>query len=192
MNYNESELFIPIKTMLIKMGYQVAAEVPIPGWNANCDLAAENNGITIAVEMKMSLTKHVIQQAYRNKMNANCAYAAISTTPKNLDVAQKHGIGIISVKNGISKIILKAEENDLSSRWYKHYAERFKNDIIRLSKLNNIGGYPQMKGEGPRIECQKRVDIYLKDNPNSTWREIYKNVPSHYCNSHSMAGAINK
>lgn len=186
----EKELYNPIKTYFNRKKYKVSSEVPIPCWFACCDLVAYNDNEIIAVEMKMSLTKAVIHQAHRNQMNSDKVYAAVPTKPRSLEYASLLGVGVIVVKDDNVEIIL---ESGIFKRESK-YTDQFKQQAEERFKYNRdeIGGLPTLKGVGPRIECQKRVDYYLIDHPNASWKEIYANVKNHYCNYKSMAGAIIK
>lgn len=186
----EKELYLPLKNFFEKQEYKVVAEVPIPCWFACCDLVAFNDNEIIAVEMKMSLTKTVIHQAYRNQNNSNKVYAAVSTRPRDLNYASKLGIGVIKVKNNTVEILLESGDFKRQGK----YIDQFRQQALSIlsNTPNSIGGLPTLKGIGPRIECRKRVTEYLIKNPNASWKEIYKNVKNHYCNYKSMKSAINQ
>lgn len=64
MNLREKELFPPLKKYFNDRGYKVFVEVPC---QYRCiDFVAVNDDEQIAVEMKISLNKQVVNQAYNN------------------------------------------------------------------------------------------------------------------------------
>jgi hypothetical protein len=53
-----------------------------------------------------------------------------------------------------------------------------------------VGGVPNMLGIGIAQDVQRRVDAYRLAHPNATWKEIYKNVPSHYDSFKNMYSSL--
>ncbi len=186
MGLNEVKLYNPVKTLFENYGYIVKAE--IPSYNSCMDLVAYNHGCLIAVELKMSMTKGLIHQAYNNTLSCDLSYVAIPTTPRNIERCKKWGIGIICIKDEIACIILDARAI------FKPFANSKKRTLeyCECRDSNIIGGLPNLKGEGPAQECYKRVSDYRERNPKATWREIFIEVPNHYANYLSMCGALRK
>lgn len=182
----ESKLFNPIKLLFESRNYNIFTEINI--LYSCIDVIALKNNIIISIEMKMSLTKKLIRQAYTHKLFSNYVYVAVKTKPikKSIDRCKKYGLGIICVKNDKAFIILESKENN---DFYSNYRKILTKRCLQ-SKNNKIAGLPQLKGIGPRIDCKKRVKEYLKLNKNATWKEIFNNVSNHYCNYKSMACAI--
>ena len=181
----ECKLYEPIKLFFESQGFSVYPEIPL--LYSCIDIVAIKDNIIIAIEMKMSLSKKVVQQAWTHKIFSNYVYVAIPTNPKNSSISKciKYNLGIIRVKNDIVKILKEAPKND---KFYGNYRQQL---IKRCLKSDNkIAGLPVVKGVGPRIDCKKRVKEYLKNNPNASWKKIYENVPNHYCNHNSMRSAL--
>lgn len=184
-NYREYKLYEPIKIFFESQGFSIYPEIPL--LYSCIDIVAIKDNIIIAIEMKMSLSKKVIRQAWTHNIFADYTYVAIPTNPRNPEKCIKRKIGIIQVKNDIAKILYKAPKND---KFYGNYRQQL---IKRcLESDNKIAGLPVVRGVGPRIDCKKRVKEYLKNNPNATWKQIYKDVSNHYCNHNSMRSAIGK
>ena len=136
--------------------------------------------------MKMALTKKVIHSAFLNKLQSDYSYVAIPTNPKNIEKCKIHGIGIIRVNKNRIKVILKPKISNILNNYVK---TRFIKNCKKCG-TDGIGGLPMLKGQGPAIECSKRVIEYLKRNPKSTWKNIFKNVNNHYSNYKSMYNAL--
>lgn len=179
----ECKLYDPVKLLFESMGYSVYAEIPIL---FSCvDIGALKDNIIVAIEMKMSLTKKVIDQAYTHNIFADYTYIVVPTNPRSTEECIKRSIGIIQVKNDKASIIVKAKK---INKFYANYRKIF---IKRCLQSNiEIAGLPVLKGQGPRIECRKRIKEYLKINPKATWKQIYNNIPNHYSNYKSMACAV--
>jgi len=184
MKLYEYKLYEPIKKLFESQGYCVYAEIPFI--NSHVDVVAIKDDIIIAIEMKMSLTKKVIQQSYTHNLFANYRYVAIATNPIKIERCTKYGIGIIQIKNNNAIILIESQKND---NFYGNYRNIFLKKCMAY-KNNNIAGLPNLKGIGPKIDCKKRVIDYIKNNPNASWQEIYKNVYNHYCNYKSMRSAL--
>lgn len=96
---NESELFLPVKTMFENMGYQVNAEVK------DCDVTAVKDDELIITELKKSLSVTLLAQGLRRQKTGAVTYVAIPK-PKNyspktfkdtLYVLKKLELGLIFV-----------------------------------------------------------------------------------------------
>jgi len=68
--------------------------------------------------------------------------------------------------------------------------ERSKRGPNDMGNEAGVAGLPTLKGEGPRLDCAKRVSEYLLENPDATWKGIYRDVDNHYCSYASMRGAV--
>lgn len=184
MGLNEVKLYNPVKELFEKYGYEVKAEIPF--YNSPIDLVAYSGNCIISVELKMSLTKHLIHKAFLNQLLSDFSYVAIPTKPKNIEKCIKSGLGIIQVKENKAEIILDAT---YKMKPMKHY----KKNILAWCGIRDpkmIGGRPNLKGEGPAIECSKRVKKYKEKYSRATWKQIFENVDNHYCNHNSMYCAL--
>jgi hypothetical protein len=179
----EYKLYEPIKKYFERKGFAVYPEVPM--FSGCVDIGLIKKDIVMAIEMKMALSKKLIYQAYTHKLYADYVYLAIPTKPRDLSVCIKQGFGIIRVVNDKIEIILEPIKSNLVSK----IKDKFINNCQRCG-TEGIAGLPMLKGEGPAIECSKRVKKYLEKNPNATWKEIFKNVANHYSNYNSMCSAL--
>ena len=184
MKLREIELYNPVKELFEKYGYEVKAEIPF--YNSPIDLVAYSGNCIISVELKMSLTKHLIHKGFLNQLFSDFSYAAIPTKPRNIDKCIKSGLGIIRVKDGKAEILLDAS---FKIKPLSHY----KKNILAWCDVRDpemIGGKPMLKGEGPAQDCYKRVLEYMEKNPTAKWKQIFENVDNHYCNRNSMYNAL--
>jgi len=182
---HEYKLYQPVKKLFESKGYSIYTEIPVLHSNRYVDIGVLKDNIVIAIEMKMSLTKKVIWQAHSCNLFADYIYIAIPTKPRDIEKCTKYGIGIIQIINQEAHILVEAKKIET---WYNNYRK----DFIKmcLQSNNNMAGLPTLKGQGPRIECIKKVKEYLLNNPKASWKELYNNIPNHYCHSKSMNCAL--
>ncbi len=182
----ETELAKPVADWMRSQGYTVYAEVPLFGRCLDFVGIKERN--IICVELKISLTKYLIRQAYTNQLITTEVYVGVGTKPRktSIDLCRKYGLGVLSVKNNTVTIMLKPTQR------YEPMSGQRKQlvGLCKLLKPSDDAGKPQQAGEGPAQDCQKRIDEYRKIHLNATWKEIYRNVPNHYSNVSSLYGAM--
>lgn len=187
---SEINLAGPVIKHFVDMGYKYAQE-----W-FNVDLVFFKNDHIIAVELKKSLSKKVIFQAWNDYYYAHLAYAAVGTMPRatSLEKAKEHGIGVIAVNTGGIEILLPAPKKKEATNWRDKCLKQLKEADEKgyLCNKDIIAGRPNMRGEGPAQICKRRVNEYLKTHPNATWKEIYANVQNHYSSFRSMQSALSK
>jgi len=182
----ETELARPVADWMRSRGYTVYAEVPLSG---RClDFVGINGMDVICVELKTSLTKYLIRQACTNRLVTKEVYVGVGTKPRksSVDLCKRYGIGVLSVKSNIVVVVIKPTQR------YEPWSPQRRQlvDVCNLLGPSDCAGKPQQAGEGPAQDCQQRIDEYRKTNPRATWKEIYKNVPNHYCNVSSLYGAM--
>lgn len=182
----ETELAKPVADWMRSLGYIVYAEVPLFG---RClDFVGIREREVVCVELKTSLTKHLVWQACMNQLITTEGYVAVGTSPRktSIDLCKKYGLGVLSVKNSNVSVVLRP-----TLRYEPMSGHR--KQLLSLCKLlgpSDDAGKPQQAGEGPAQDCQQRIDEYRKTHPNATWKEIYRNVPNHYSNMNSLYGGM--
>ena len=149
-------------------------------------MVAQKGDILIAIEMKVCLTKKVIRQAYFATLETPWCYAAIRSNPtkKGIEKAKNIGIGIIKVTDKVEIIL---DPNPISKSWRN--GNKIKS-ILSQIEPGGIGGMPCIRGVGPAQSVFDEVQKYKETRPKATWRELYKNIPNHYCSSSSMYNAM--
>lgn len=185
----ETELFNPIKDWLKAQSYKVYAEVsnPVAG-TCLIDVVGVKDRLTIAIEMKLSLSKTVITQAYRARMVANKVYCAVPCDPKQkgIEECKKYGVGILKISDKVEILLECPEENN-------HFFEQYsliKNRNFDTMEEGVEAGMPCEKGVGMTYDLCNAIREYQKTNPNATWKEIYKNIDNHYSSPNSMASSL--
>ena len=178
----EKDLFPPLQAWLHKKGYKVYTEVP--SWGYSMDVVADppDNSSQIALEMKMSLTKHLIKQACYGQAKTGIAYVVIPTKPKEKSIQEckKQGLGIIQVvDNEIIELLKPEKVNTIIERI----------DFTGIEE-GETAGIPAAKGQGMAQQCLIRIKHYLKTHPKAKWPEIYDNVYNHYSSYRSMASSM--
>ena len=109
----ETDMAEPVGKWLKERGYTVYAEV-FSFWRI-IDLVGSKNGEIVAVEMKLSLTKNLLRQAYRALLHAHYTYVAVPTRPRETGVekCRKHGIGVLMVTDNGTEELLPAVKHGL-------------------------------------------------------------------------------
>jgi hypothetical protein len=188
----ESDLSRPVSEWMISLGYKPYAEVPWPTDNRPIDLVGRKGTELLTVELKVSLTKKLIHQAYMCDLITDKRFAAIGTKPKTkgIEECRRLGIGLLSVTDNQVVVILEPRETQPATTWVRNsYAEAVHKNLDVMTP-NGVGGLPCRKGEGPAQECYERVQAYLALNPHARWKEIFGAVHNHYGSPNSMCGAM--
>lgn len=184
----ESEMSLPVMAWLDSLGYVPYAEVP--HYESCVDIVAvrDPGPVLIAVEMKTSLTKRVVGQAYMAGLFAEYSYCAVLSKPResSLRTCRDRGVGVVRVEGGKVEILAEPEKSKLL------YARSTLAVVARLRSRppGGVAGKPALKGVGPAQDCARRVARWRREHPGSTWREIYANVENHYSSLESMRGAL--
>lgn len=185
----EVDLSEPVRLWLESRGYEAYAEVPflysIPDWLGK----HREDGTTIAVEMKRSLTRAVMHQVYTLNLACEFVYVAVGTRPrqKGIDRCTKHGIGVLSVVDGVVHVVAESvtRKNFPGKAWKRQLLER-----LKLCEPGGVAGKPTELESGPAQDCYERVQEYKRLHPKATWDEIFENVANHYASTRSMAGSM--
>jgi hypothetical protein len=148
---SETELYEPVKQMLIELGYTVRAEVN------HCDIVAYRDGDKepVIVELKKTFNLQLIFQVLERLKLSESVYAAIEYDPKKrvstsfswndaIRLCRKLGIGLIGVQFYKRKKpavdILCEPGTQVPMRRSSIGAKRLQNEFIRRSGDYNIGG----------------------------------------------------
>lgn len=181
----ERDMSIHVIRWLDNYGFTCYAE--FPNYNSPVDIVGVQYKpfYTIAVEMKVCLTKGVIKSAIMNQTRFNESWCVVSTNPRDLSKCIKFGLGVATVCEDKIIILLDPKWNEVS----KYYTDR---NYALANKLvpGGVGGVPCMKGIGPARDVLRRIDEYKKEHPCATWKELFKNIPNHYYSQNSMYGAM--
>ena len=190
---NEADLSAPVSAWMIAQGYTPYAEVFFPHCNRMIDLVGRNNARSlIVIELKRSLTQGVIHQAYAADLITNQNYAAVGTTPtrKGIEECAKLGIGLLKVQAGRVEPILTPSEKLLRVDWARTNYENEMHKNLDVHTPHGIGGLPARKGEGPAQDCYDRIALWREKNQRAKWKDIYREVPHHYCSLASLRSAM--
>ena len=140
----ETELYEPIKTYLLKNGYNVQAEVK------NCDIAYLENKKLVVIEMKKSFNLKLLYQAIDRKTFADKVFVAINRpksfkkreTKHMLKILKAMDIGLISVSldSPLKSVEIILEPKDEKLRKKTRKRTMVLNEINRRNLDLNIGG----------------------------------------------------
>ncbi len=183
--FKESDLYQPIKDWLEKQGFRVYAEVMFQ--YSTIDVVGRKGDEIISVELKRSLSQSVVRQAMLAGNFSDSAYAAVPTNPRSLEFPKRIGIGVLQVRDHGRVVTLL--EPTRSKPLGQHKANLLKM-MDEGWEWGDLGGVPNIKGEGPARDCMKRVEEYRAIHPKATWKDIFANVPNHYHSYKSMYGAL--
>ena len=186
----ESDMFMPIRDWLKSKGaIKVCTEIYLYDTPADIVALMPEDKILV-IEMKKSLTKHLIRQAHGHYCFSNYTYIAVATKPRmaRMNLKCNEGIGVLSVKDNKVLLLRESEYND------EIYAVNYKDkeiiDLLKQMPEGEESGLPTQKGDGTAKATCRRIIEYLEIHPNATWKEIYKDVPSHYSNYKSMQNSM--
>lgn len=180
----ETDLYGPVKAWLKSQGCtKVVPEVPF--YYSPIDAVGIAKDLVIGVELKVSLTAHLIRQASTIQVACDRVYVGVPTNPRNLSRATKIGLGVLRIHDG-EVVVLSESDNRHMMHWNK---ERIAEMCARMSE-EGVGGVPCLDGVGPAQDCKRAVDEYRAKNPKATWRELFENVPNHYASHDSMRNAL--
>jgi hypothetical protein len=187
----ETDLSEPISLWLINLGYTPYTEVPVPYCARRVDFIARKNSELLAIELKQTLTKAVIHQAYICDLITPLRYAAVGTLPRPAGIKRcsELGIGLLSVINQQVSVILEPEIRHSIRRDRNHHPSSIHNLLDRTTP-HGIAGRPCLKGEGPAQSCFNKVTEYRKQHPRASWKQIFAAVPNHYANEKSLASSM--
>ena len=102
MKIKESDLFPAVKEWLEERGYEVYSEVKCKGNSGRADVVGKSGNLITVVEMKISVSLALIEQAFRWKRLANYVYVAIPKPQKGVHwfaarMLRREGIGILFI-----------------------------------------------------------------------------------------------
>lgn len=188
-NMRENKLAEPVGKWLERQGYTVYQEVCPPFASGYfTDIVGNKERYIISIELKMSLTKQVIQQAYTKSIFSHEVYVAVASNPKesSIDKCKKHNVGVLQITSNTVTVLHHPQNNNP----HDGYALK----LIERLKLMNPGydqaGLPSLAGTGPNKAVCDVVREYLIEHPNANWEELYDNVPNHYASKQSMQTSL--
>lgn len=183
----ESDLSRPIMTWLRGRGFTPYAEIPPPYASASIvDIVGVRGEEIVAVELKRSLTRRVVHQAYTHQLFAHQVWVAVGTRPrkKSKQAPRQEQIGVLSVRDGVVYVVRHASYRENFP--LEHYARRMR-EKLAWREPGGTAGVPCLKGVGPAQDCYDRVQEFKREHPKATWQEIFEKVPNHYASARSMA-----
>ena len=183
----ETNLAKPVADWLRSRDCTVYSEIPF--YTRCLDMVGLNPTEVIVVELKLSLSKKVINQAVIAHLATNDVYVGISTNPrpKSIELCRKYHVGILAIREGKVSELLKP--NQAGQIWDS--ARQHLRDNALSAGPSDIAGLPMMSGCGPAQAVGEMVREYVSKNRKANWREIFENVPNHYSNYKSMCCAMN-
>lgn len=168
-------------------GWYMVCEVY--GHGHNVDAAGLRGSEIIAVEAKLSFNQSLKLQLQENRRLADYVLAVVHkrVSKENRAWCMERGIGIWLVDPNVAVIneLEFAQQEETFPSMIRTFVER-----INRWDATIEGGKPNLLGVGVAQDVQKRVDEYKLLNPKATWKEIFKNVPSHYANHKNMYSAL--
>ena len=183
----EVDLGRTVISWLESSGYQVWQEVPVRYYPATIDIVAWRSDDTypMLIELKRSLNEKVLMQAAQRRYLSDSVWCAtFSKKPRNLPLAKRWGLGILSVSESGVAVLCEPSFGGRMPR-LDLWRERLCLDAARANHAE--AGSPS---PAPAALCEERVLQYRAENPDATWRETYDAVPNHYASPQSMAGAM--
>jgi hypothetical protein len=186
----ETDLAEKVVNWLKEQGWEVYQEVT---YGSVADIVATKNNIIWIIECKTAFGIQVINQALAW---VGCAHYISIAVPHiahyNKQLILKYlPIGLITVRStptwegkSVDEIVKSPGQKNilLIETFRKHLCEEQK---TWAKAGNNCGDRFT-----PFKNTVKHIEIYLKDHPGATMKEILKNVKHHYANDASAKGSI--
>ena len=185
----EVKLSAPVMAWLRARGLRPYAECP--NWDSPIDVVGVGDSLVVAVELKMCLSQEALRKALCNQVSANESWCGVASQPRATTLAKckRWGVGVLRITGDTVTVLVDA------------VADMFKPMQARLDRTRGWaaeigetgdGGLPNLAGEGPAQDCERRVDEYMVSQPKAQWAEVFANVPNHYANPRSMGSAMAK
>lgn len=172
----ETELYEPVKRLLVEQGYEVKAEVK------DIDILGYKDDVYLAVELKTSFSMKLIYQAIDRQKTMDIVYIAIPKTalPKSrtqyrqmIYLLKRLEIGCIIVNEQHAEVILETTVYDIEksrARYKKRKQIILKEYHLRKNTLN-VGG-----SKGKRLTRYKEmvvdIGLYLLAHQQASVKEI--------------------
>lgn len=184
----ESDLSAPVMRWLKGRGYTPYGEVPW-GIARTIDIVglniSERRWPLESVELKLSLTKRVIQQAY-DCAAFGPAWCAVPSTPRSLELPKRLGIGVLKVGVGVEVLLKPTFKPGFRTL---DRIEEVRESLNRL-KPWRLAGEPNRAGVGPANDVYRLIESYRETHPGADWKELFENIPNHYASYGSMQSAM--
>ena len=172
----ETELFIPVKKLLIDQGYDVKAEVK------DIDIIGEKQSSYIAVELKTSFSMKLIYQAIDRQKTMDIVYIAIpkEALPKTRSqfrhmttLLKRLELGLIVVDNHRAEVMIevKAFDMTMSRSRYKKRKKTIINEFKLRKNHHNIAGTNGKKLTSYK-EMVYQIGTYLMTHGDSQVKDI--------------------
>jgi hypothetical protein len=145
---HETELSTPVSLWPSSLGFVPYAEVLLPNYERQIDLIASRDHELITVELKRSLTKHLIHQTATCDLITPHRYAAVGTDPraKGIERCTQLGIGLLSVTNDTVTIILEPAPSSARKDWTQADYPSKIHTILDTITPHGTGGHPCLQG----------------------------------------------
>lgn len=180
----EIELAKPVADWMRSEGFTVYSEIPY--WDRCIDMVGLKDDVIRVVELKVKYSKYAMNQAVKCQLATSDIFVASTTKPMNktIQYCQKYGVGLLKVDSQVEVILRPHKVVDTWRNATKHLRDN-------CFEPSDNAGIACMSGCEPAVAVGECVKQYIEENPSAGWREIFKNVPNHYSNYQSMAGAMN-
>ncbi len=160
----ETDLFLPVKELLIKNGYSVYSEIE------HCDIVGKKNEVIVIVELKKRLNLDLILQAIKRQRLSDTVFIAIpqSKTMKQrrwkdlLLLIKRLGLGLICVHlyhEPYAEVVIEPSlfEIKKSQQLAKRKKEKLLKEVSGRSHDVNIGGSSKQK----IMTAYKEASLYI-------------------------------
>jgi hypothetical protein len=186
----ECEMAAPVMAWLSDRGMTPHGEVIIGGPPRDVGAYSEDESVGVIVEMKLCLSDKVIMQAGDAASYCDFAWIAVASKPRDwqsrLDNwVRGRRLGLLRVTGKGCEVLREAQQNEIDAT--------MRGRLVRACKMVppfGDAGHPTRKGIGPAQIAYENAVAYRKNHPKAKWREVWENVPNHYCSPSSMAGAM--
>jgi len=190
--YTEMDLAAQVIEWLEDQKWEIYQEVSLGYGNAVVDIVALRDGITWAIETKLSLSLALLEQAHNLIWYSN--YVSIAIPQKNTVKGHKIA-GIIMAQFGIGKIVVQYGQLYERHQPKLHRIretvsiKRFLNDT---QKTYSQAGNSEGSYWSPFKDTCRQVKEFVSKHPGATLKEIIDGVKHHYASDNTARSSLAK
>jgi hypothetical protein len=190
----ETDLSEPVSEWMRENGYTPHAEIQF-GRRAIDLVGIADDGELVAVELKLCLSDVLIRQTAIAGRACHRAYAAFASSPREvgLDAIRRlnraagpaGNLGALQVGEDSVSVVIEARPYPPPPQIADVIRDR-----LRRCGEGGVAGAPRIVGQGRGVRAARAVDEFLAENPNASWREVFRSIDHHYASPLALRRAV--
>ena len=194
----ETELAKTVIAWLRNMDWEIYQEVQCGSGGPIADIVALRDGITWAIECKLSMSLALLEQAHEWCGRAN--YTSIACPYKHLkghsfarEVMKHFGIGHLSIQGAqYTSMENRSVDERMKARFFRKTPESIKKWLNESQKTFSEAGNSCGSRWTPFAQTCANILEFVKQNEGCSLSDVMKRLKHHYASPASARGAIRK